>query len=376
MKLGPFKLERYFAKHEHRAEYLFSASDCDGITQKELLGMADNETERLWRELKLSYTEASGSFILRQEVAKLYKDTDPSEALILTPEEGIFIALNTILEKGDHVICTFPGYQSLYEIPMKIGCMVSKWKLKEENEWKPDLTILKKLIQPNTKMIIINFPHNPTGYLPSLGDFNEIIKIARENDIYIFSDEMYYSLEHDKKDKIPSVSETYGKGISLSGMSKAYGMAGVRIAWLVLKEGKLFAKMAALKDFTSFCSSAPSEILSIIALKNKEIILSRNLDLIRKNIETLESFFKNYENLFSWTKPKAGTVGFPRINFDAGSKRFCQTLLKDTGIMAVPSSLYDFDDKHLRVGFGRKNIQEVLSVLEEYLQANKSHFQF
>lgn len=370
MKLKQFKLERYFAKYEFSAKYLLSCSDCDGLLQNELLGMADDETGKLWEELNLGYTESSGNLLLRAEIAKMYKDIDPSQLLVIAPGEGIFIALNSILERGDHVICTFPGYQSLYEIPESIGCEVTKWQPNELNGWRFDPQFLADNIKSNTKLIIINFPHNPTGYLPSRNEFEKIINIAKDNNIYVFSDEMYRFLEFDQKQRLPSACEIYDKAVTLFGMSKTFGMAGVRIGWLVTKDSKLYKKMAVFKDYTTICSSAPSEILSLIALRAKDTIISRHLKRIEKNLSFLVTFFEKYKNLFSWVKPKAGTIAFPRLEVDLDSYDFCQQVVEEAGIMLLPSVVYDYDNKHFRIGFGRENMPEVLTKFEECINKN------
>ena len=228
MKINPFELERYFARYEFSAKYLLCSSDCDGLSLKYLLGLADEETKRLWKELRLGYTESLGLPLLREEVARIYSDITKEDVLIVTPEEGIFITLNCLLKKGDHIICTYPGYQSLYEIARALGCDVTVWEPKEEG-WKFDVAFLEKNIRPNTKLIIVNFPHNPTGYLPSKEDFQKIINIAKKHNIFVFSDEMYRFLEYNSKDRPPSACEVYDTAITLSGMSKVFGMAGARI---------------------------------------------------------------------------------------------------------------------------------------------------
>lgn len=215
MNLKPFKLERYFAKYEFSVKYLLSSSDCDGLSQKEVLEMADPEAKDLWDNLKLGYTESQGLPLLRQETAKLYSSINSENVLIVAPEEGIFIALNSILEKGDHVICTFPGYQSLYEVAEGIGCEVTRWKPDEEQGWRFDPEFLTKNIKPNTKLLVFNFPHNPTGYLASRKDFDCVIEIAKEHNLYVFSDEMYRFLEYNSEDRLPSACEVYNKAVSL-----------------------------------------------------------------------------------------------------------------------------------------------------------------
>lgn len=369
MKFNPFKLERYFAKYEFSVKYLLSPSDCDGLSQKEVLSMADKETSQLWNNLKLGYTESQGLPLLRKEVSNLYKGIKPDNVLIVAPEEGIFITLNTILDKGDHIIYTFPGYQSLYQVAEGLGCEVTKWEPDEQNGWRFDPEFLVKNIKPNTKLIVCNFPHNPTGYLPSKEDFNRIIEIAREHNLYLFSDEMYYLLELDPKSRLHSACEIYDKAITLFGMSKTFGMAGVRIGWLVTQDETLYQQMAIFKDYTTICSSVPSEILALIALRAKDKILERHLNRIKRNLNILDDFFAKYQKLFSWIRPKAGTICFPRLNREEDSYQFCEDVVQKTGVMILPSTVYDYDNKHFRLGFGRENMPEALGKFEEYIKS-------
>lgn len=367
MQLKPFKLERYFTKYEFSVKYLLSSSDCDGLVQNELLGLADNETRALWKNLKLGYTESLGHPILRNEIAKLYKGITQDNILVVVPEEGILIALNNILQKGDHIICTFPGYQSLYEIAEGLGCEVTKWIPEEKNGWRFSPEFLKQNIKSNTKLVIVNFPHNPTGYLPSAQDFQEIINIAKENNLYLFSDEMYRFLEFSSDEKLSAGCEIYERAVSLFGMSKTFGMAGVRIGWLVTKDKELYNRMANFKDYVTICSSAPSEILSIIALRARGKIIGNHLTRINRNLKLLDGFFVKQQNLFEWVRPKAGTIGFPKLKGNVDSLEFCQKIVNEAGIMLLPSTVYDYNNKHFRIGFGRENMPEALEKLEEYL---------
>jgi aspartate/methionine/tyrosine aminotransferase len=368
MKLNPFKLERYFAQYEFSVKYLLSSSDCDGLSQMELVSLADEEMKSAWENLTLGYTESLGNPLLRKEVAKLYSGVDPNDVLIITPEEGIFIALNTLLNKGDHVICAFPGYQSLYEIAEGMECEVTKWLPEEENGWKFNIEFLKQNVKPTTKLIIVNFPHNPTGYLPTVEEYKEIINFAKERNIYVLSDEMYRYLELDESDRLPSACELYDKAVSLFGMSKTFGMAGARIGWLIIRDKQKYLEMATFKDYTTICSSAPSEILSLIALRSRKTIVERHLNRIKRNLTLLNEFFNRHQELFEWKRPKAGTIAFPKLIKGNSSLEFCQKVVKEAGIMILPSTVYDFDDKHFRVGFGRENMPEALSKFEEYLK--------
>lgn len=367
MKIKPFELERYFSKYEFSVKYLLSSSDCDGLKQSELLSWADPEAKELWDHLTLGYTESLGLPLLRQEIAKLYQNISKDEIITVIPEEGIFIALNSILNKGDHVICTWPGYQSLYQIAESIGCEVSKWEPNEENGWNFDLNSLEKNLKPNTKLLIVNFPHNPTGHLPSKEDFLKIIDFARKNDLYLFSDEMYRFLEFDPNSRLPSACEVYEKAISLFGMSKTFGLAGLRLGWLVIRDKDLLKQVASLKDYTTVCGNTPGEILALIGLRSRDRIIDRHLKRINRNLMLLDDFFKNHAGILEWVRPKAGTIGFAKL-IQGDSDKFCKDVVENIGVMLLPSTVYGYDNKHFRIGFGRENMPEALEKVRDYLK--------
>ncbi len=371
MKNKPFSLERYFARYEFSARYLLCCSDCDGLSLKNILNMADAETRNLWENLHLGYTESLGHPLLREEIAALYRGIQSNECLVSVPEEGIFLTMNVILDEGDHVICTFPGYQSLYQIAENAKCEVTLWTPEEENGWRFDPDFLEAHIRPNTKLIVVNFPHNPTGFLPSKEDFLKIVAIAESHQIYLFSDEMYRFLEYDASDRLPAACEIYEKAVSLMGMSKIFGLAGARIGWIVTKDHDLYSKIAAFKDYTTICSSAPSEILSIIVLRNKDKVICEHLERIHRNLTVFDSFLSEYSEMLAWIKPKAGTIGFPKLITNEDTTVFCQEIIDTTGILLLPSYVYDFDRKHFRVGFGRENFPEILERLAIYLKNRK-----
>ena len=365
--MQPFKLERYFAKYEFSAEYLLSSSDCDGLPLSELLSMADAECSHLWNELNLGYTESQGHPLLLAEIARLYNGIDHEDVLTIVPEEGIFIAMQSILQKDDHVICTFPGYQSLYEVARSMDCEITLWKPEEENGWRFNPEFLVENIKENTRLLVVNFPHNPTGYLPPREDFLRMLEIAKMHDLYVFSDEMYRLLELDQNERLPSACEIYNKAITLFGMSKTFGMAGVRLGWLVTRDGGLFERLLEWKDYTTICGSAPSEILSIIGLRNRRAIIANHLRRIQRNLAVLDEFMVKHEALFSWTRPGAGTIAFPRLHVEEGAAAFCARLVEEAGIMLLPSTVYDYDDSHVRLGFGRENLPEGLLKLHNFL---------
>ncbi|MFX1311428.1 MAG: aminotransferase class I/II-fold pyridoxal phosphate-dependent enzyme [Promethearchaeota archaeon] len=368
MKIKDFKLEEYFAKHEFSAKYLLCSSDCETLSVNELLSLEDNSIEKL-KKKRLGYTESLGDPILRDEISRLYTNISSKDVIVFSgAEEAIFIFMNVLLNKGDHIIVQYPAYQSLFEVATAIGCQVTKWIMTDENYWELDIKFLEENIKKNTKAIIVNCPHNPTGYLMSKKKLRSIIAIAKENGIHLFSDEVYRLLEYDKNHRLPNASDCYNKGISLGVMSKVFGLAGLRIGWIATKDKALYNKIASFKNYTTICNSTLSEFFAILALRNKDIILQRNLKIIDDNLKILEHFFKKYKLLFKWIKPKAGSIAFPKILFNENIDDFCLELLQNKSVLLMPSSIFNYGDKHFRIGFGRKNMNQCMFRLEEFLE--------
>jgi len=368
MKIKPFKLERYFAIHEFSAKYLLSPSDCESLTMKELIDNADESSLEMWHNLKLGYTESMGHPVLRDEIARLYSTIEADNVITAVPEEAIFITMHALLEENDHVVIIDPVYQSLKEIPASIGCSITNWRMEEkESRWHLDLDLLEKSITPETKMLIVNFPHNPTGYLPSLEDFKRIIEIARRHDIYIFSDEMYWLLEHDEEMRLPPAVDSYEKAISLFGLSKTFSLPGLRMGWLATREDELLRKLSTLKDYTTICGSAPSEIIAIMALRQKEAILETNKKRIRDNLQAARTFFTRHDSLFTWLEPKGGSTAFLKLNPEIDVVEFCEKIVEEKSIMIVPGEIFDYKGNYFRIGLGRDNFKNILLELEDYL---------
>jgi len=366
MKINDFKLERYFSAYEFTAPYLLCSSDCESFTVAEILALEEGAAGKLY-DLRLGYTETMGDPGLRDEIAGLYQTVSSDDIIVFAgAAEGIFIAMNVLLEKGDHAVVQYPCYQSLFEVTEAIGCEVSRWPMREEKSWEPDISFLDRCINDRTRAIIINSPHNPTGYHMQQGMLMQIVEKARENNCILFSDEVYRDLEYNAA-RPPAACDCYENGVSLGVMSKSLGLAGLRIGWIACRNRKLLKRMASFKDYTTICCSAPSELLSAIALRQRPVILQRNLSIIRANLSLLRSFFDRCSFLFSWVEPAAGPVAFPAFSGTGGVEAFCSELMQQKGVLLLPGTCYGYDDRHFRIGFGRRNMPEALSRLEEFI---------
>jgi aspartate/methionine/tyrosine aminotransferase len=373
MRIKPFKLERYFAQYEFKVKYLLSPSDCESLSMQDLLQMASPESLALWQELRLGYTESQGHPLLRSAVARLYQHISPGNVLIAAPEEAIFIAMQTLLKPGDQVVVVSPVYQSLHEIARSMGCELINWNLQPgmEKNWRLELGQLEASLTGRTRLLVINFPNNPTGHTLTRRELDEVIRLAQKHGLYLFSDEMYRLLEYEQSRQLPPVCDLYEKGISLSGLSKSFALPGLRLGWLAAQESALIERWLAFKDYTTICNSAPGEILGLIALQNQERILRCNLDILRENLDCAGRFFNAHGQFFAWYSPKAGSVAFPKWLGPGSVEQFCQGVLEKQGVMIVPGSLFDFPGNHFRVGLGRKNLPEALEHVAWYLRENE-----
>ena len=369
MLLENFKLERYFARYEFKTKYLFSSSDCDGYPLKYILNHATPEEFKLWDSLTLGYTESEGNPRLRESISRLYQTITPNNIVVSSPGEANFILMNILLKPTDHVICISPSYQSLYQVSKSIGCELSFWEPNKEN-WHYDPLHLKNLIKENTRLIIINFPHNPTGAFPTREELLKIVEIAQNNDIYLFSDEMYHLLTLINNKEIPCICDIYKKGISLWGMSKTFGLAGLRIGWLASQDTELLKKVISYKDYLTICNSAPSEVLSLIAINHKERFIMPNLTKIQKNISLLKKFKSEHPDFIDFIPPKAGSTCFAKLSIPESTLKFCRKLVENTGIMMVPSEIFEYGSGYVRIGFGRKNFPEILAIFDKYIKKN------
>lgn len=366
--MQPFALERYFARYEFRTKYVLSASDCEALTLQEILSMADEESLGLWNNLKFGYTETLGHPRLLSSISELYRSIKPSQILVAAPEELIFIAMNVLLSRGDQIIVTTPAYQSLKEIAAMIGCDVEQWKLQPTSSgWELDLQFLADHVTDITKLIIINFPHNPTGHHISIEDQREIIRIARNHNVSIFSDEMYHGAEYRSGDRLPAIADEYERGISLWGLSKSFALPGLRIGWLAAKNADFLAKCSQLKDYLTICNSAPSEVLGIMAVREKEQILDRTRQILSKNLITADQFFGRHPESFTWLKPRAGSVAFPILKKHISVEEFCKNLVENKSLLITPGSLFQHVGNHFRIGIGRSDFPRALAILEESL---------
>jgi aspartate/methionine/tyrosine aminotransferase len=368
MQIADFALERYFARWEFAVKYLLCASDGEPIALADLLALADDDSRRRWNSLKLGYTESAGLPALRQEIAALYHGLDADDVITFAgAEEGVFLAMHAMLAAGDHAVVVWPAYQSLHEVARSIGAQVTLVPL-NPRDWSLDVDAVAASMRPNTRVIVINFPHSPTGAHISGDQLARLVAIAELHGAYLLSDEVYRFLEH-STGALPPAADVSERALSLGVMSKAFGMAGVRVGWIATRDRTLRAKLATLKDYTTICNAAPSEILSLIALRRRSQVLRNVAMIISSNLPLLDDFFQRHREQFRWVRPRASSVCFPE--YLAGSiDDFAARLVEQEGVLLLPASQFGYSGNHFRLGYGRADMPAALSRLEAFVSTS------
>ena len=368
MRIAEFALERFFAQWEFAARHLLCASDVQGWPMADLVALADDETAALWRDLRLGYSEAPGHPLLRAEIATLYDTIDADDVLVFAgAEEAIFCLSNVMLGPGDHAVVTWPGYQSLYEVGRAAGADVTLHELHESDGWALDPERLIASLRPGTRLVVVNAPHNPTGMLPSHADWARLTGELAERGIHLLSDEVYRFLEFDEADRLGSGADVFARGISLGVMSKSFALAGLRIGWLATRDRELLARCSAFKDYTTICSSAPSEILALIALRAHDAVLARSRGIVAANLPLLDRFFADHADRWCWVRPRGGSIGFPRLLDLEPAADFAARLVHAEGVLLLPGTVIGHDGNHVRIGFGREDLPVALAGLERFM---------
>jgi aspartate/methionine/tyrosine aminotransferase len=368
MRIDDFKLEHFFARWEFSAPWLLCSSDVEALALRELLALADDEGRRLWDELRLGYTETLGLPALRREIAGLYRGVEAEHVIVFAGgQEPIFVLMNALLEPGDHAVVVTPCYQSLYAIPRAIGASVTRVPLDPERGWELDLDRVARAITSRTRLVVANFPNSPTGALPDRATFEGLVTLAESAGAVLLSDEVYRLLEHDPADRLPAAVEASERAVTLSVMSKVFGLAGLRIGWLASRDHELLRRVESFKHYTTICSSAPSEILTLVALRAREALLARAREIVLPNLRRFDRFLDDWQELVECVTPRGGTIAFPRLRASISIEEIARELVEATGVLILPGSIFDEPGTHFRIGFGRRSFPEALARFEGFL---------
>jgi aspartate/methionine/tyrosine aminotransferase len=368
--LPDFRLEVYLGRWEFAARYHLTASDAETLTVAEVLG--PDGLEELAR-LPLRYTPTWGTDELREAIAATYDRVAPEQVLVFSgAEEAMFWAMQELVGPDGHAVVTVPNYQSMESVTLATGAAVSGLSLDPARGWALDLDELESLLRPNTRLLAVNFPNNPTGALPDPDTWDALVGLCDERGVRLFSDEVYRGLEPEGTERLPPAADLSPSALSLGVMSKAYGLPGLRIGWIACRDGEVLERLETRKHYTTICNAAPSELIATAALRRADEIKARNRAIIAENVPLFDAFFAEWPDLFEWEPPQAGCVCFPRYLGADGVEAFCRDLVEDAGVVLLPSSIYASElgavpADRFRIGLGRADSAPALAAFGAFL---------
>lgn len=370
MKIDKFKVEEWFNEYEHKAVYDLADTCVESLSIEELLKIAGKNKEDLSEiySRKLNYGDIHGSLGLKKLVADLYEKQTENNITITHGTIGANqLVMLSLIEKGDNVVSVIPTYQQHYAIPKSIGANVKILKLKEENNWLPDLDELEKLVGVNTKIICMNNPNNPTGAIISDEILEKIVQIARKSNAYILCDEVYRGLSHEGEPFSTSIADIYEKGISTSSMSKVFSLAGLRLGW-VCAPVEVIDEINHQREYNTISVGILDDYFSCLAIENKGKIIKRNISKILEGKKVLTDWLKT-ENNVHCIIPNAGTTAFAGYSMPVNSKDLCKKLQDDTGVMILPGETMELDG-FLRIGYGNnpEKLKKALEIFSQWIK--------
>ncbi len=348
----PFVMERMMSKFEQRVDYNLSESGVHPILLSELL---DDDPDYINELLAtdLNYPHVNGIPELRKNIAALYDNATPDNVLVTVGAiEANYLTVRTLLSAGDEIVIMLPNYMQIWGIAKNHGLDVKTFHLREENSWAPDLDELESIVTPNTKMIAVCNPNNPTGRAMTTEEMDKIVAIAERNGAWILADEVYRGAERLIEGETPSFYGRYDKVIAMGSMSKAYGLPGLRVGWAVGPE-KTLDEMWARHEYIAISATMLSNKLTALALSPevRPRIIERTRNYIREGFPVLQKWMDLHENVFSLTPPDAAAIAFIRYDLDINSTEFTTRLLNEKSVLIVPGDQFGMDN-FLRISFG------------------------
>jgi aspartate/methionine/tyrosine aminotransferase len=379
--LPDFRLETWFSRWEFAARYTLTASDVETMTVAEVLEL-DGQTLDVLAGLDLGYRPTFGTDELRCAVAGSYDVVTPADVLAFAgAQEALFWVLAELLRDGGHAVVTVPNYQSIESVPIACGADVSGLALwtgrGADLRWTLDPERLVGLLRPDTRVVVVNFPNNPTGFVPPRAELEELARVCDERGIVLVSDEVFRGIEPDPGATLPQAADLSPRAVSVNVMSKSYGLPGLRVGWVACRDRDLLGRLERRKHYTSICNAGPSELIAAAALRSAAVIHARNRALVATNVALVEAFTAARPRLFQFSAPDGGCVAFPRYLGPDGVETFVRRAVEEAGILMLPASVYssgldtggagEVPADRFRIGVGRRDLPEALEALATHL---------
>ncbi|MDQ3539922.1 MAG: aminotransferase class I/II-fold pyridoxal phosphate-dependent enzyme [Chloroflexota bacterium] len=358
MNIEPFTLERWMTRWELHVDFDIDESGILPLSLRQVLDLLPTdvaaETTRYIHETPLGYSEARGTARLRSVLASTYARAQPDDVLVTTGAiEANFLLFHALVSPGDHVVAVTPAYQQLNSVPRAIGADVSLWDVRSPHGFRYDLDLLESLLRPNTRLIVINSPHNPTGAMLDEADLKRIVELADRSGAWILSDEAYRWLEHPGGRPLPPpLHDLSDRAISVGTMSKSFGLPGLRVGWFAAN-ADIAATAWGLRDYISLSPAKVSDAIAAAVIEHRDRFLPRNAAIIAENLAFAREWFTSHADLATWNEPHAGLLAMMRYTADMGSSELADDLARNSRVMLAPGSSFGLEG-YLRIGIGQR----------------------
>jgi aspartate/methionine/tyrosine aminotransferase len=370
-----FALGSFLARWHSWVRYDLSASVSETTTLPDLLAMAEDEDTERWLGLGLGYAEPHGAPWLRAAIAARYQGVTAEDVSCCAgAQESLACVIRALVTPDDHAIVVLPIYQPS-ECAVTAICAATGVSLAAcAGSWRLDLDRIAAALRPQTRLILMNFPNSPTGAAIDAATLDGLIDLCRRRGIWLVNDEIYRL--SGEAAAPPPLADLYERGISIDGLSKAFGLPGLRVGWVVCRDRAVLARVLVAKSGLSSCPAVPSEVLAHIALRAEAAILARNRSIAAGNLARLRAVFRRHPDVFE-DVDSASVFAFPRYRGAGSAEAFAASLVRETGILILPSTLWASSlarvpRDRLRLGFGREDASVGVVALATSL-AEQSH---
>lgn len=369
MKIERAHLEDWMREYYFTSELDIGSSGVQNFSMADLTELVGLRPEDLSRVV-FDDSPSCGVQSLRQAIADNWGDGDPEKVLAAHgSSEIIFLIMNALLSKGDEVVVLDPCYHALRNLADSIGCSVKEWRLRFEDGFEPNVEDFKRLVTPKTRMVVVNFPHNPTGATLTAAQQKEFIEAVAASGAYLVWDAAFNELVYESE-PLPNPITMYERAIVLGTLSKGYGLAGLRVGWC-LAAPELLEQFVHWRDYTTLYLSPLVEKVAERAIENYRVLLDLRLERARKNFEVVARWVEAHREFVDWVRPKGGVTTFVRMHGVADVDEFCRRLGREHGVMVVPGSCFN-QPGHMRLGFGgpTDDLEEGLARVSNLLRAD------
>ena len=346
MQLKPFLLDVWLDQYEHDIEFNLAASTGPSWTVNDVLALADDETRHLFLNHKLVYGHPAGSDTLRQAIAEMQHVPIEAVQIVTGASEAIVALMWLAAEPGANVIIPLPGFTTFSALPQSLGLETRFYQVRRENGFRIDLDEIKRLSDSNTKLILVNSPHNPTGASISDNEMEELHDFAAGRGIQLVSDEVYHPIYHGRPTKSAA---RLPHATVISDLSKAFSIPGVRTGWMIEHDAWRRQQYWTARAYFSVSNTTTGEILSEIAIRKRDVVLRKAQEAATRNLKLLESFMADHRDVLGWIPPQGGMTAFPWLVSGEDARAFCQAAAEH-GILLAPGDCFD-TPSHFRLGF-------------------------